>query len=475
MVSLAVSFSYASRASRCVWEVRVLVACSDSELSVLGRLFPISLGIGNGWTANYLVIMISFFRKAWCVWEVPYFTFWCRGFWQRTECLGSSHFDHGCDVFWQRTTGCFPRMIKRLAFLGKTAWLQIHQGVFGKLVSWSLGLGHVLTANWVFGMFISDVFASDLFWQRTTLFFVFICYLAQQCLSVKFWKTVCIFWLHNGVWVHPSNGGLVPVCLSLVSHGTTDALLLEGLNSCPSTKVAIRRMLSLGKVLTRFGTFGAWFWKRSKHPSFVGSSLLGVHIRMELLSQLTQTVFVCFDSQKLGLHSHPFGWECSPTNLVLFILSESFTLSEMKNNFWQRISWLSQRWRTQRIAISNVNCRIQWIIKSLNAHCASWYSGEHACLRINKSLTPESVWSNLQSQRWIWVFCVLTDTITLNTMSAALSWRGMALSAWTVFTNLDFTLPSFISDVWGYMLFDPTITSLQRHFDEASNTWSQIR
>jgi hypothetical protein len=29
---------------------------------------------------------------------------------------------------------------------------------------------------------------------------------------------------------------------------------------------------------------------------------------------------------------------------------------KLKNNFWQRISWLSQRWRTQRIAISNVNC-----------------------------------------------------------------------------------------------------------------------
>ena len=29
----------------------------------------------------------------------------------------------------------------------------------------------------------------------------------------------------------------------------------------------------------------------------------------------------------------------------------------LKNNFWQRISWFSHRWRTQRIAISNVNCR----------------------------------------------------------------------------------------------------------------------
>ncbi len=49
------------------------------------------------------------------------------------------------------------------------------------------------------------------------------------------------------------------------------------------------------------------------------------------------------------------------------------------NNFQQRISWFWHRWRTQRNAISSVNCRIQWIIESLNAHCASWYSNGHAC------------------------------------------------------------------------------------------------
>ena len=53
-----------------------------------------------------------------------------------------------------------------------------------------------------------------------------------------------------------------------------------------------------------------------------------------------------------------------------------------KYNFQQRISWLSHRWRTQRNAISNVNCRIQWIIESLNAPCAPWYSEEHACLSV---------------------------------------------------------------------------------------------
>ena len=73
--------------------------------------------------------------------------------------------------------------------------------------------------------------------------------------------------------------------------------------------------------------------------------------------------------------------------LKLTIYHVSFSLTRerailMKNNFWQRISRLSQRWRTQRIAIRSVNCRISWIIESLNAHCAFWHSGKHACLSI---------------------------------------------------------------------------------------------
>ena len=62
-------------------------------------------------------------------------------------------------------------------------------------------------------------------------------------------------------------------------------------------------------------------------------------------------------------------------------------------NFQQRISWLSHRWRTQRNAISNVNCRIQWIIESLNAPCAPWYSEEHACLSVIKFSTHEPLWA----------------------------------------------------------------------------------
>ena len=35
------------------------------------------------------------------------------------------------------------------------------------------------------------------------------------------------------------------------------------------------------------------------------------------------------------------------------------------------MSWLPQRWRTQRNAIRNANCKTSWIIQILNAHCAS--------------------------------------------------------------------------------------------------------
>ena len=71
-------------------------------------------------------------------------------------------------------------------------------------------------------------------------------------------------------------------------------------------------------------------------------------------------------------------------SLALFAKAER---NKMKYNFQQRISWLSHRWRTQRNAICNVNCRIQWIIESLNAYCALWYSEEHACLSIREPIS----------------------------------------------------------------------------------------
>ena len=79
-------------------------------------------------------------------------------------------------------------------------------------------------------------------------------------------------------------------------------------------------------------------------------------------------------------------------NVILLGLDWPFKLLY---NFQQRISWLSHRWRTQRNAISNVNCRIQWIIESLNAPCALWYSEGHACLSVIKFSTSKalSFWS----------------------------------------------------------------------------------
>ena len=78
---------------------------------------------------------------------------------------------------------------------------------------------------------------------------------------------------------------------------------------------------------------------------------------------------------------------------TLFEVTECLLLtfeSVNQYNFQQRISWLSHRWRTQRNAISNVNCRIQWIIESLNAPCALWYSEGHACLSVIKFSTLQA-------------------------------------------------------------------------------------
>ena len=49
------------------------------------------------------------------------------------------------------------------------------------------------------------------------------------------------------------------------------------------------------------------------------------------------------------------------------------------------MSWFSQRWRTQRNAIRNVNCKTQWIIKILNANCAPRLALEHVPLSISST------------------------------------------------------------------------------------------
>ena len=51
----------------------------------------------------------------------------------------------------------------------------------------------------------------------------------------------------------------------------------------------------------------------------------------------------------------------------------------IKHNFQRRMSRLEQRWRAQRSVISIVNCRIPWINRDLNVHCAFGISLK-ACL-----------------------------------------------------------------------------------------------
>jgi len=63
-----------------------------------------------------------------------------------------------------------------------------------------------------------------------------------------------------------------------------------------------------------------------------------------------------------------------------------------QDNSQQRISWLSQRWRTQRNAIRSVNCRIPWIIKSLNAYCTRGFGQEYVCLSVGLISLPIHLW-----------------------------------------------------------------------------------
>ena len=108
--------------------------------------------------------------------------------------------------------------------------------------------------------------------------------------------------------------------------------------------------------------------------------------------------FPCLLSSWLCFHIHYKVTEC-----LLTIVARAQSLNLY--NFQQRISWLSHRWRTQRNAISNVNCRIQWIIESLNAPCALWYSEGHACLSVIKFSTLLA-FTGL-SEAWTWGLCWL--------------------------------------------------------------------
>ena len=75
----------------------------------------------------------------------------------------------------------------------------------------------------------------------------------------------------------------------------------------------------------------------------------------------------------------------------------------MTNNFQQWMSWLPQRWRTQRNAIRNANCKTSWIIKILNAHCASILGAcLFECQWISLSKAAESFWFSAV----YWIICL---------------------------------------------------------------------
>ena len=58
-------------------------------------------------------------------------------------------------------------------------------------------------------------------------------------------------------------------------------------------------------------------------------------------------------------------------NVIPFSPQYVYNSEKKTYNFQRRMSRLPQRWRTQRNAIRNANCKTSWIIKILNAHCAS--------------------------------------------------------------------------------------------------------
>ena len=89
-----------------------------------------------------------------------------------------------------------------------------------------------------------------------------------------------------------------------------------------------------------------------------------------LLTQTTITGRMIW-SQKKEIHYDTAlisGWVQCMMYCPLFVKEKLSIIT-----FQRWIPWLPQRWRTPRNAICNVNCRIKWIIKSLNANCA-WSS-----------------------------------------------------------------------------------------------------
>jgi hypothetical protein len=110
---------------------------------------------------------------------------------------------------------------------------------------------------------------------------------------------------------------------------------------------------------------------------------------------LISVVFHCYkgdfgpSSPSLSFCVPKFLWQASLPSTIYNSFNFTSASENFNNyNFQQRISWFWHQWRTQRNAISSVNYRIQWIIESLNAHCAPWYSIGHACSSVICTLKP---------------------------------------------------------------------------------------
>ena len=126
---------------------------------------------------------------------------------------------------------------------------------------------------------------------------------------------------------------------------------------------------------------------------------------------------------------------------------------QTKYNFQQRISWLSHRWRTQRNAISNVNCRIQWIIESLNAPCAPWYSEEHACLSVIMYSTPLIFYKSFELDLEV-LYAGLHGSAPLKCISWAFAWCNGVIIIFTDVTS-DIGLLLIVSSPRHYKRINP--------------------
>jgi len=66
------------------------------------------------------------------------------------------------------------------------------------------------------------------------------------------------------------------------------------------------------------------------------------------------------------------------------------------------MSWLLQRWRTQQTAILNVNCRILWIIETLNAPCALGVFPRARLFEYQYNIYPSHFFLLAGKRMWTW-------------------------------------------------------------------------